>query len=75
MPIYEYLCPSCKQKFEKLRSLTQAREEASCPHCHSNAERILSIFAAVSKNASGMTTSIGNSCSGCSSTSCNTCGL
>lgn len=75
MPIYEYLCPNCKQKFELLRSLAQASEEASCPRCHKNAERILSTFAAVSKDESGMTTPISNPCSGCSSISCNSCGL
>jgi len=74
MPIYEYMCPNCKLKFELLRSLTQAGEEASCPRCHSDAERILSAFAAVSKNESGATTSIGSSCSGCSTSSCSSCG-
>jgi len=75
MPIYEYYCSSCELKFELLRALSKAGEAASCPRCHNNAERIFSIFAAVSKDESGVSTPISNSCSSCSSTSCNTCGL
>jgi putative FmdB family regulatory protein len=35
MPIYEYLCESCGNKFEKLvrRSETEAAVSAACPSC------------------------------------------
>ncbi len=76
MPIYEYICPGCKSKFELLRPMSQASEKAPCPHCHIQAERALSTFACFSKGESGLTSSIGgNSCSSCSLTSCDSCGL
>ena len=76
MPIYEYVCADCGLKFELLRSLSQANEGASCPHCQNTAERILSTFCSLSKDESGELSSIGgSSCSGCAATSCNTCGL
>ncbi|MFB0557094.1 MAG: zinc ribbon domain-containing protein, partial [Dehalococcoidia bacterium] len=49
MPIYEYFCPNCKLKFELLRPLSQSDKIASCPHCHTNAKRMLSSFASPSK--------------------------
>lgn len=41
MPIYEYVCPNCKQPFEKLvRGGRKAREEAvSCPICGQDSYR------------------------------------
>ncbi len=76
MPIYEYHCPDCDQKFELLRPLSQADEGGSCPRCQNTARRIMSSFACFSKEGSGLTSSIGgNSCGSCNTTSCNTCGL
>ncbi|MFA5315945.1 MAG: zinc ribbon domain-containing protein [Dehalococcoidales bacterium] len=74
MPIYEYVCTNCKKKFELLRSLSQADAGAICSDCHGEAKRILSTFAAVSRDSSGQSVPMGNSCSGCSSSSCTTCG-
>ncbi|TET41986.1 MAG: zinc ribbon domain-containing protein [Dehalococcoidia bacterium] len=42
MPIYEYLCPECNHRFELLRRINQASEDASCPHCNGRAKRIIS---------------------------------
>lgn len=75
MPIYEYVCSDCNLKFELLRALSQANEKASCPRCHKDAERILSRFAAVSKDETGQTTPVSNPCSSCTATSCGPCGL
>jgi putative FmdB family regulatory protein len=76
MPIYEYVCPSCNLKFELLRRLNQANEEASCPCCHNQAKRAFSTFASLSKDESGLTSPIGgSSCGSCSATTCDTCGL
>ena len=78
MPIYEYACSDCGLKFELLRPFSQAAEQASCPGCHQAAERKLSIFASFSKNGAGESTPLagmGSSCTGCSATSCSTCGL
>ena len=76
MPIYEYICSDCELKFELLRPLSQASEEASCPRCHKTAERKLSKFACFSTGKIGLTSPIGgNSCSSCGATSCGSCGL
>jgi putative FmdB family regulatory protein len=47
MPIYEYTCEKCHEKFEKLvRSSTDGKPE--CPKCGSaKTARTLSVFAAV----------------------------
>ena len=79
MPIYEYLCPECEHKFEKLRPLSQADQTAECPKCRKEARRQLSTFACFSADPSGLIsrvagTSGGSSCGGCSSGSCSTCG-
>ena len=75
MPIYEYLCSSCKQKFELLRGISEANEGALCPSCHKSAKRVLSRFSSLSKDASGVTAPIGgSSCSSCGSSSCGSCG-
>ncbi len=76
MPIYEYVCPHCEVKFEKLRPLSQAKESATCPECKEISERVLSVFASFSKDESGLTSPVGgNSCSTCSSGSCSTCAM
>lgn len=76
MPIYEYNCSHCDFKFELLRPLNQATDEASCPHCHNKAERILSTFCSFTKDESGLTTPVGgNPCASCSTISCDSCSL
>jgi len=78
MPIYEYVCSDCGLKFELLRSFSQARERASCPHCHNSAERIISACASFSKNEAGEATPLAgtdSSCNSCRASSCSTCGL
>ncbi len=76
MPIYEYVCSKCGLKFELLRSINQCDKEASCPDCHSSAERVPSTFASFSKGKSGINTPIGgSSCSSCSTASCDSCHL
>lgn len=46
MPIYEYACPKCNTKFEKLlRSMNDGRGVA-CPTCGAkNARKVMSAFA------------------------------
>ena len=75
MPIYEYLCSSCKLKFELLRTMSQSSESALCPSCGSSAQRVLSTFAASSKSSEGEFSLGGSSCSSCSSKTCNSCPL
>jgi putative FmdB family regulatory protein len=77
MPIYEYRCADCEQKFEKRRRMSQADDEIACPECGStHTSRGLSTFAAFSKGRGGMSVSVGGSsgCAGCGSHSCGSCG-
>ncbi len=45
MPIYEYYCPACREKFEKLRSIAAADAPARCREGHEGARRLISMFA------------------------------
>jgi putative FmdB family regulatory protein len=75
MPIYEYICPDCKFEFELLRPMSQAGDRVSCLQCQGQAKRAVSSFACFSRDETGQTSSIGGaSCSGCSTTSCDSCG-
>ncbi|MGQ9572141.1 MAG: FmdB family zinc ribbon protein [Dehalococcoidia bacterium] len=75
MPLYEYYCHECGTKFELLRPMSRADDAVTCPSGHKGAERVLSVFSAVSKGAGGETAPIGGglACDTCSSTSCSTC--
>ena len=74
MPIYEYCCPSCDNKFDLLRSFSQADEKVACPKCDTKARRLVSAFASFSKGTDGLSTPVGggSSCDSCSSSSCST---
>ena len=39
MPIYEYKCPKCGAKFEKLISMSQ-RDNVKCEKCGSEVDRV-----------------------------------
>lgn len=71
MPLYEYKCSKCNQKIEELRPISRATEDTTCPVCKAPAKRIMSTFAAISKDAGGMSSSIAgsSSCSSCGSVS------
>lgn len=46
MPIYEYKCPQCGEKFELRRSIADSDSDTKCPRCGSvEARRVLSLFA------------------------------
>jgi putative FmdB family regulatory protein len=45
MPIYEYRCQECGEKFEKLVRGNNDHPELTCPNCGSKqAEKLLSLF-------------------------------
>ncbi len=46
MPVYEYVCTTCRNRFEKLRPMAEMDDEAPCPDCGSQTSRALSVFAA-----------------------------
>ncbi|MBZ0289501.1 MAG: zinc ribbon domain-containing protein [Anaerolineae bacterium] len=76
MPLYEYICPDCKNEFEKRVSIAEA-DQTACPNCggqHTKRRlpRIAVQFHGVSSSFpavdSGSTCSSGSCCGG-------TCGL
>jgi putative FmdB family regulatory protein len=44
MAIYEYYCPTCKERFEQRRPMSEARDVVTCGRGH-KAERTISAFA------------------------------
>lgn len=44
MAIYEYYCPTCREKFEERKPMSQATVATKCRHGHA-AERTVSAFA------------------------------
>ena len=46
MPIYEYRCRECGERFELRRSISDSDSEIKCPKCQAeHPERLLSLFA------------------------------
>jgi putative FmdB family regulatory protein len=43
MPIYEYICPQCKNEFE-LRLSFDVKATPLCPKCKTEAARLISSF-------------------------------
>ena len=52
VPLYEYRCRECDDRFELRRSFTEADAPAACPSGHTEAVRLLPVFASVGR-ASG----------------------
>lgn len=78
MPVYEYYCADCEKRFEALRPMSQADAPISCPRCQTpNARKVLSVFAAISRDSGGsrlVASSGASGCASCSGGSCATCG-
>lgn len=55
MPVYEYVCTTCKFRFEKLRPMSEMDNEAPCPDCGDDSSRALSVFAAFMTDSYGNT--------------------
>ncbi|HIE12492.1 MAG TPA: zinc ribbon domain-containing protein [Desulfotomaculum sp.] len=69
MPIYEFRCRACGQRFERLCPLGETGETFTCPSCNTpKPERVLSSFAAC-----GTEGGKGSSCTTCKATSCSSC--
>ncbi len=76
MPIYEFECEKCEDRFETL--VFSSDESVSCPRCHSGeVHRVLSVFGFKSSGDKGAASSRmgsgASSCAGCSGKSCSTC--
>ena len=61
MPIFEYKCKICNNKFEEL--VSGDTENIKCPKCHSNqVEKLVSIFASSdASSGSGFSSSCSSS--------------
>ncbi|HDP70080.1 MAG TPA: zinc ribbon domain-containing protein [Actinobacteria bacterium] len=70
MPIFEYRCLKCKEKFELLIGVGRDDEELKCPYCDSNElSKLFSTFGFKGEHkgsSSGCTTCAASSCNGCS---------
>jgi putative FmdB family regulatory protein len=63
MPIYQYACRSCAERFDRL-VMGQARP--TCPACGSeDLERLLSVFAVASRGAPAPAAAPGGACGSC----------
>ncbi len=51
MPVYEYVCRTCDQRFEVRRSMSEASAPIDCPDGHADTTRMLSVFASVGRSA------------------------
>ncbi|HHU51664.1 MAG TPA: zinc ribbon domain-containing protein [Firmicutes bacterium] len=75
MPIYEFICRDCGQKFEELCRL--GTEQIPCPACHSGeTTRLISVCGFAVKSSDGSTcrsSASGGSCADCSGGSCSGC--
>jgi putative FmdB family regulatory protein len=54
MPIYEYECRQCKERFEVMQKMSEGNEGLCCPKCEADEpQRVLSAFcSATGKSAS-----------------------
>lgn len=58
MPLYEYVCPDCSERFEKFVRSSEATIELYCPTCGSSRpERVFSAFATMGQRTSTTTSS------------------
>jgi putative FmdB family regulatory protein len=69
MPIFEYICRKCKQRFEVL--VLNNQEKTDCPSCGGEGEKIFSVFGFSSGGK--FVSSKGSSCTSCSSKKCDSC--
>ena len=67
MPVYEYVCDKCETKFEALRTVSRMDEPAPCPKGHGSSRRVMSRFAALTKDEYGAAEPVGGGggCGGC----------
>ncbi|MEW6599928.1 MAG: zinc ribbon domain-containing protein [Nitrospirota bacterium] len=53
MPVYEYVCLKCSEKFALLQSLCPAEKNTECPKCHSkDVKKVFSSFSCASGSGS-----------------------
>jgi len=74
MPIFEFECQSCKNKFDALVGQGRKICDVKCPKCGGNElAKLFSAFGFKGSPESKMVSSTSSGCSSCSSSSCNSC--
>ncbi|NMB57738.1 MAG: zinc ribbon domain-containing protein [Chloroflexi bacterium] len=64
MPLYEYICQECNNRFEKRVSFSEADDDQECPVCGSSrSKKQISLFASTNGTGSGNVSS-SSSCGG-----------
>ena len=54
MPIYEYICTACNERFSLLRKINADEQDAECPKCASKqAKKVMSSFCCSSGSDAG----------------------
>ncbi len=54
MPLYEYECKECGEKFEKMVRFSEAGQNPACPACHSpDTHKKISSFASLGSSLGG----------------------
>jgi len=79
MPLYEYLCADCETPFEALRPMSESDRPMACPYCaNTQARRLISTFAAISRDGGGSRMVAGcqggGGCGSCGGGHCGSCG-
>ena len=71
MPVYEFICLECHSRFEELRSMSRMNEPARCACGHAGAARVLSSFAALTRNSDDLHEGSSGGCGGgCTNCAC-----
>ncbi len=74
MPIFEFRCKRCCNKFEELILKNSDLNDIKCPKCASkDVEKLISVFGFRSTGSNGEGVSTGSSCTGCQRTTCAGC--
>jgi len=74
VPLYEFRCEKCDQVIELLCRVGSAGKGLKCPECGGKKmQRLMSVCAVRSKGEGGAMTSVGSSCSTCTSGDCASC--
>ena len=55
MPLYEYECRECKERFEVLQSIHDDESTVRCPKCNADMpKRVLSVFSSTSSKSTSI---------------------
>ncbi|HDH58052.1 MAG TPA: zinc ribbon domain-containing protein [Bacteroidetes bacterium] len=73
MPIYEFECTKCQNKFDELVRASVDIHDVVCPKCGANSPRKLMSAFGFSSGGKTVSSSGNSACSSCHATSCKTC--